>query len=297
MFRTQFLPVFDAAGDGGAAAAAAAASAGAKPWYDGVANVPPEYIGHWQNTGLDKKTPAEAAVELTKGYLEARKFIGAPPSEVVLWPKDAGDEQRWQAVRTRLGVPTDKNQYDEGLKALRQANGQPIDEEMVALGRELAAKVKLPAADAPALVQGIMEERDRRAAADLADRTAKIADSKAALKKDWGANFNVNDQIARQTAQKLGIKRETVEKFENSSDYAEIMNMFLSLGQRIGEDKLVLPGSTVLNNGVMTQAQATAEIERLKTDAVFVEKWSKGDAEAVRLWNNLNKLKAGYQAA
>lgn len=290
MFRTQFLPVFDAASD-----AAAAAAASAQPWHSSIQNLPPEYLGHWQTTGLDKKTAAEAAVELTKSYLGVRSFIGAPPESVVRWPRDASDETGWQAIRTRLGVPTDKAQYDEGLKALKGANGQPIDETMVAFGRELAAKVKLPASDAPALVQGIMEDRDRRAAAELADKTAKIGESREALKKDWGANHDMNMLIAKQTAGKLGIPRETVEGFENTAGYAATMNMFLAIGQRIGEDKLVLPGGAN-PSGVMTQSQAAAEIDRLKTDTVFLEKWGKGDTESVRLWNNLNKLKAGYAA-
>lgn len=283
----------DAASDAGAAAAAAAA---ATPWYQGVADVSPEIIGTFQNMGLDKKTPAEAAVVMAKSFRETQQKLGIPASEIVRWPKDASDEQGWQAIRTRMGVPTDKAQYDEGLKAVKRADGQPIDETMVAFGRELAAKLKLPASDAPALVQSIMEDRDRRAAGELAEKTAKIAESRAALKKDWGANETANLTIAKQTAAKLGMKAETVAALENMTSYAEVMNMFLKLGQATGEDKLVLGGVNGVNNGVMTQEQAKAEIAALQQDAAFRDKLMKGDQEAKRKWSNLTMLASGYAA-
>src|SRR5690348_6948209 len=103
MFRTQFLPLYEgeAGGAGGAAAAAAAAGAG-NPWYHGVADVTPEFIGTWQNAGLDKKTPVEAAVVMTKRFMDTQAKLGVPANELVRWPKDASDEQGWQALRTRL---------------------------------------------------------------------------------------------------------------------------------------------------------------------------------------------------
>lgn len=293
MFKTYFPPLFEAPD----AADAAAAAAGAKPWYDGVADVPPEFIGHWQSTGLDKKSAPEAARELTKSYMEARKFIGAPPSEIVRWPKDASDETGWQAIRTRLGVPTDKAQYDEGLKAVKRADGNPIDQTMVDFSRELAARLKLPASDAPALAQGIVEDRDRSAAADLAEKTAKTAESKTALAKDWGANHNVNMLIAKQTAAKVGIKPETVAALENTAGYADVMNMFLKLGQITGEDKLVTGGVNGANNGVMTQEQAKAEIAILQADRAWGKKFVDGDAEAKRRWANLTTIAAGVATA
>lgn len=294
MFKTRFLPLFEAnTGDGSGSGGGTVAG---QPWYQGVQNVPPEFIGHWQTTGLDKRPAAEAAIELTKSYLEARKFIGAPPSEIVRWPKDASDEQGWQAIRTRLGVPTDKTQYDEGLKALKRADGQPLDAADVDFGRELAAKHKLPAADAPAVLQSIVEDRERRAAAELAEKTAKIGESKAALTKEWGANFNVNSIIAKQTAAKLGIKAETVAALEQSGSYAEVMNFFLKVGQSIGEDKLVIGGTNNINAGVMTQEQARAEIAQLQQDSAFRDKLIKGDGEAKRKWQNLTQIASGYAA-
>lgn len=289
MFKTNVMPLFEAPNDGGSGGGAQGGQQGS--WWAGASNVPPEYIGHWQTTGLDKKTPVEAAMELTKSYMEARKHIGVHPSEIVHWPKDAGDEQRWQAVRTRLGVPTDKNQYDEGLKAVKRSNGQPVDQADVDHARELAAKLHLPSADAPSLIQGIVEDRDRRSASELAEKTAKIAESMDQLRKDWGANYNVNHTIAKQTAEKLGLKRATVEALENASSPAEIYNMFLRLGQVTGEDKLVLGGTGPDNNGVMTKEQAEAEYQSLVNDQAWITKWRAGDKDAMRHKANLDRLR------
>lgn len=287
MFKTNIAPLFEAPNDGG--------NGGGNPWYHGVADVSPEIIGTWQNAGLDKKTAAEAAVVMTKRFQDTQAKLGIPASEIVRWPKDASDEQGWQAIRTRMGVPTDKAQYDEGLKAVKNAAGQPIDETMVAYGRELAAKLKLPASDAPALVQSIVAENDRRNASDLAEKTAKIAESKAALQKNWGANLNANMAIAKAAATKYS-DAETIALMENAVGYERVMNHFLKIGQATGEDKLVLGGVNGVNNGVMTQDQAKAEIASLQTDASFRQKLLAGDQEAKRKWSNLTMLASGYAA-
>lgn len=295
MFKTQFMPLFEGPADPGPGPTPTPAPPG-QPWYQGVADATPEFIGTWQNMGLDKKTPVEAAIAMTKSFRETQAKLGVPAAELVRWPKDASDETGWQAIRTRLGVPTDPNQYVEGLKAVKRADGNPVDQTMVDLGRELAAKLKLPAADAPALVQGLVAHLDGRAAAELADKTTKIAESMQALRKDWGANYDANHRIAKRTAEKFGFKKETVESLENASSPADVYNLFLKLGQATGEDKLVLGGVNNINNGVMTQAQAKAQLDTLNQDAAWRAKVAAGDHEAIREWKNLTTLISGYAA-
>lgn len=303
MFRTHFGPVYDAASDAGAAAAATAAAAAAAaaggaatPWYQGKTDIPAEYIGKWQTMGLHDKGADAVAVAMTKSYMEAQKFVGMPPDQIVRWPKDASDEQGWQAIRTRMGVPTDKAQYDEGIKAVKRADGTAVDQTMVDLGRELAASLRLPATDAPALVQGIVAHLDKRAGAELADKTAGIEAARAALAKDWGANVAANKLIASNAAAKLGIDPATVNSLENVVGYDKIMNMFLKLGQMTGEDRFITSGPGGGNGGVLTVEQAKAQINELKSDAGFRTKLLAGDKESTRQWNSLHKIAVGQAA-
>src|SRR5271170_991204 len=78
------------------------AGAGSTPWFQGKSDIPAEYVGHWQNTGLHLKTAEDGMREMTKSYLEARKLIGVPENQILRMPKDAADEQGWLTLRTRL---------------------------------------------------------------------------------------------------------------------------------------------------------------------------------------------------
>src|SRR5712664_2581436 len=95
-----------------AAVAAAAAAAASKPWYQGVAGVDQEMVGHWQNAGWANKTPQELVVELTKSWKAAEKHVGVPADQIVRLPKDPKDELGWKQVWQRLGAPKEAKEYD-----------------------------------------------------------------------------------------------------------------------------------------------------------------------------------------
>ena len=82
------------------------------PWYQGNAAVTPEFIGHWQTRGWHDLPPDQLAINVTKAYREAEKFIGAPADELIRVPKDANDAAGWGKVWQRLGAPKDKDGYD-----------------------------------------------------------------------------------------------------------------------------------------------------------------------------------------
>lgn len=295
MFKTNFMPLFEATTEGATTTTATTtATTTGKPWYDGVTDVTPEYIGMWQTMGLDKKSPAEAARDLSKSYLEARKFIGVPENQLLRMPKDAADEQGWQALRTRLGVPTDPKQYDEGLKVLKKADGQPVDQTFVDLGRELAHKLHLPAADAPALVQGVMAHLDRQSELTRAEATRKVEEGRAEIKRDWGANFDANKLIASNALAKLGFKPEVWAALEQTSSYKDVMTAALKIGQMTGEDKLVLGNVNGSPSGPMTVDQAKFTKAELMRDTAWVAKHNAGDREAIRQMLTLNALISGY---
>ena len=283
-------------GDVGDKGSGPGAGGNSTPWFQGKSDIPVEFVGTWQTMGLHTKTPEEGMREITKSYLEAPKFIGVPENQILRMPKDAADEQGWQALRTRLGVPTDPKQYEEGIKAVQRA-GKPLEAPLVDLSRDLAAKLHLPQAEAPALAQGIVAHLDRQEAAALAERTAALEASRAALAKDWGANKAANELVARNAAARLGIDPQAVNALESVVGYEKVMNMFLKLGQGMGEDRLITGGGTGIGQGgVLSQAQAQAQLAELKADKAFVARYFDGDRDARRQMDALHKIIAGIAA-
>ena len=275
----------DAAAVAAAAAASAAAAAASKPWYQGVADA--ETLGHWQNNGWDKKTAAEVAVEATKSWKNAEKFVGAPANEILRVPKDASDEAGWKNVWSRLGKPAEAKDYD--LSAVKGADGNALDENFANFVREQAFNLNLPKDAGAALAQRFAKYMDDGKAAASVEVAAKLATEKTELAKNWGANFEANKFVATQAAKALGVDPETVAALEKQVGYAKVMEMFRNIGSKIGEDKFVTsqaPGG----NGVMTRDQAQARKSELMKDQAWVKSYLAGDAAKAREMTALNTL-------
>lgn len=249
-----------------------------KPWYEGKAT--PEMVGYWQNRLWHDKTPADIAIEATKAAQEAQRFVGAPPEQLLRLPKDAADTDGWKAVWQRLGAPADPAAYEfpEGTDA--------------EFWRSTAAELNLPKDAAARLAQKTAEHATQTAAATKADTDAKVAEAKAALAKDWGPNFNAHMNVAKAAAAALGVTPEQINALEGAVGYDKVMNLFRTIGSKIGEDKFVT-GSNPGSGGVMTQSQAAEQKRMLMNDSAWVTKYMKGDTAALREMTQLNSIITG----
>lgn len=270
-----------------AAAATAAAAAGTKPWYEGL---DAETIGHIQNRGWHEKTPAEAAAESVKAYRELERFRGVPGDQIARIPKDAADEAGWLALRTRLGVPNDKALYDFA--------GVEAPEADVAFARDLAAELHVPAADAKALLAAIVKRQTATSAATAAETTARQQTEQAALKANWGANFDAHMLAADQAAAALKVTPEQLATLRNVVGGAQVAEMFRDIASKIGEDRFVSGGGGagapgVGASGLLTKDQAAAQRQTLMNDTAWRESYLNGDAEKGRQMLALNTILVG----
>ena len=269
----------------------------AKPWYDGVAGVDNEIVGHWTNRGWHNKTPAEVALEATKAWKAAEKFVGVPAEQVIRVPKEASDEAGWNTVWTRLGKPADAKGYD--FTAIKRADGTNLDADTEAFIRDQSFKLHLTKDAATAYANEWIKREDGAKSSAAAETAAKLIEEKAALAKNWGQNFEANKFVAGRAAAALGIDPETVTALENQVGYAKVMEMFRAIGARIGEDKFVMSGSQDgnRNQGPMSRDQAIARKADLMKDQIWVAAYLKGDTAKAREMTALNTIIVGQQAA
>jgi hypothetical protein len=95
--------------------------------------------------------------------------------------------------------------------------------------------------------------------------------------------------VAQNAFKALGAPTEAVQALEKAVGYDKVMEMFRSVGSRIGEDTFVkstAPGQT----GVQSREQATATLAERMNDAVWADKLSKGDSLTVREFDTLTRL-------
>lgn len=264
------------------------------PWYSGVAGVDETIVGHWTNKGWQNKSAVEVALEATKAWKAAEGFVGVPADQIIRMPKDAADEQGWSNVWTKLGRPADPKGYD--FSAIKFSDGTPVDEAFADNMRQWAFKNNLPTGQATALAQEFTRYLDTAEAAENVEKQAKIAEQKSALDRDWGPNKAANMFVASRAAAALGVDPATVAALENVVGYDKVMNMFLAIGQKIGEDRFVNSTSS-LTPGVMTREQAIARVADLKKDEVWVKSYLNGDAAKVREMTALSTIIAGVARA
>jgi hypothetical protein len=215
------------------------------------------------------KTPTEAALAAVQSHQAAAKLIGHPPEKVARIP-EPNDEAGWKSFYERLGAPTDAKQYD--FSKVTFADAAQSD-----FVRAQAAALHLNQNAALTLAQNVVKNAATADAATLAEKTAAIELERTALKKDWGANEAANLFTVRRTAEALGISKEQVDTLEKMEGvgYTKVMQMFLNIGQKMGEDTFVrntAPGGA----GVMSGEQASARRQELLTDSAWTARYQAG---------------------
>lgn len=254
---------------GGAEGGAAGGAAGGEPWHTGLDEA---LVGHVQTKGWDKLTPAEAAREAAKAHREAQSFIGAPAESLVRLPKDAADQAGWTTFRAKLGIPADPSAYK--FDGVNGADGKPIAEDFAGFARNLAHKLDLTPERAVSLANEIVKRDADAASSALATKTAALEGERAALKQNWGPNFEANQFIAKQGAARLGVAPEEVAALESVVGYNRVMEMFRKIGVSSGEAAFI--GGDGPNPNVMTREQAVNKKAELMADADWTKRYTEG---------------------
>lgn len=273
-----------AAGADGAATAAAAAAG--SPWYQGKDGVDDRLVGHWKNRypgQLDD--PVKVAIAATKGHMEAEKFIGAPANQLLRLPADAKDEAGWNAVWARLGAPADAKEYE-----FKTPDGKAVDEKLDATLRQIASETKLPKETAARVGASVAKFLQAAEVEGKAAYDAKLAEERVALDKNWGSNKDANLLVAKQAAAKLGVAPEAVMALESVVGYAKVMEMFRTIGAKMGEAPFIGNDTTTQNNGVMSRDQAVAKKAELMGDTQWSKRYLDGGAAEVREMTMLNTI-------
>ncbi len=256
------------------------------PWYTGVEGVDAELTGHFQNRGWDKLAPPAVAVAAAKAHREAEKLIGVPATRLLRLPEDMANADGMKEVWSRLGKPADAKDYD--LTTVKRGNA-PLDEKTQDFLRSVAFSTNLSKDGALRLAQEFAKFNDGLDSSSAADRAAALATEKAELKKNWGANEAANNLVAAGAAKALGVSPEHLAALENVIGYAKVMEMFRTIGTKIGEDKFVTaPGGG--SPGVMTRDGAVAKKAELMRDTAWTKRYLDGGREEVREMTALNTI-------
>lgn len=251
--------------------------AGNDPWHKGV---DPAILGHWQNKSYNLTDPKVIAIEATKAAIEAQKFVGVPPEQLIRLPKDAADEAGWKGVYSRLGVPGEGKDYD--FAGIKFTDGTELDAAFGDMMRGALLNARVPkdrAGDVVKAVVKFMEDSDAR---DTADAKALREQQVAALKKSWGQNQRQNELHALEATRRLGMTQAEYDAIADKIGYDRAGEIFRKIGAGTTEDMFVEGNKRGGDAPPATREAAAARLEELKRDGAWVKRLFAGDSEAVR---------------
>lgn len=268
---------------------------GGAPWFDGLVptisdngttKADPAFVGYIQNRGWDKFEPAKAAIAAMQAHQAAEKLIGAPANELLRMPKDAADADGWTRFNERVGVPKAATEYD--FSSVKPKAGE-MDKTLIDALAPAFQKAHVSKTDAPVVLKALVDYIDSQEGAGAQETEQALNNEREALKVSWGASAQQNTLVARNTAQTFGIDPKAVDALEKQIGYSKVMEMFLKIGQKTGEDKLIL-NSAPGGSGYLSGEQAQATLNEKMADSVWATKFEAGDAQCVKEFNNLTTL-------
>lgn len=262
--------------------AAPPAAAVVPSWTDGIQG---ETLGWLQNKGY--KGPAD----LAESARNLEKLMGAPPERILrLAEKMRADDgsltPEGRQIFERLGTPKEAKDYQIDIP---KEYGDP---QMAEQFRQLFHQEGLTKASAERIVKTWNERqagviKGMQEAQTLADKNADTN-----LRKDWGAAYDQNVNLAKEAARTMGFEQATVDALHRTMGQEAAFKFFHKLGTSVGEGRFVAGGQP---NAPLAPAQADAQIKDLMKDSDFQKRFSQGDKEAIDKWTRLHEMKAAGQ--
>lgn len=218
----------------------------------------------------------KSVTDLAKSYHHLEKTIGARPQGVIV-PTDKSTPEEIAAYRKAMGVPEKLEEYNVTPEKL--PDGMTWNPETAKPYMEIAHKHNIPPAAMKALVAVQMQQEQNRVDALTTLVQKRLADGKADLQKEWGADFEKNIGRAQIAAKLAAVD-------SNSPGFSDpnVVKAFVRLASMLSEDKLVSATNGSPGGG---GGQARAKDIMTNPENPMYKKYQEGDKEAVSFVTNL----------
>lgn len=224
--------------------------------------------GYVQNKGF--KDPS-AVVE---AYRNFEKLRGVPEDKLVKIP-ERSDAPEWQEVYKKLGRPEKPEEY-----SLAIPEGEEENPEFSKWAKNAFHKLGLTAKQGESFSQE-WNNFTKELTANMENQAkAKFEQESNSLKKEWGAAYDQNTNIAKQAAKTFGVTEEALGLLENQVGFAQVMKIFHNVGTKIQPDQFISGDKGGGQFKILTPEAARNKINALKTDEGWIKRWADGSVEA-----------------
>jgi hypothetical protein len=290
-----------AGGSGAGAGGAGAAGGGASPWHNGI---DPAVIGYAQNKGWIDADPKVTFGKAIEAYRSAESKLGVPPDQLVRVPLPNAAPADLDAFWTRFGAV--KEAKDFGLGAIKSAKGDALDARLAEAIATSAIAARAPKGAVLAVTGAVQKYIDGIVAEEETIATTNKNEQMAALKKNWGSNYENNLIDANRTftkwAMAAGVDEAKAKQAIDAISHiggvgaATVMEMLHALGRRMSEDRWIEMPRTGLSGMPQSQESAKARMAELRKDAAWVDRWSKGGVAEKEEYKKLLQIATGQSS-
>ncbi len=218
--------------------------------------------------------------DVVESYRNFEKLQGVPKERLLTLPESlegSGMDPIWE----RLGAVKEPKEYQIEIPK------EYGDEKLGDFLKETFHKLKVPRSMAEGFAKAF-NERQKTALHEVTENTKlDIKNQHESVKKEWGAAFEQNQNIAAAATKKFGLTEADVKSLGASMGPAKALKFLYELGKGLGEGTFI--NGDGAGGGKSTPEQARNEIKELMKDSDFSRRLSSGDTDAKNKWNRLHQ--------
>lgn len=238
----------------------------------------------------DNNAFLEGFKEEDRGFIQEQGFssndeLVAALKSMVSLPGENATEEDINAFYNKLGRPESADKYDFHIK---EGNNDVFAKEVAPLLYKAGISQKQLDVLAPQW-DALVEQSKEKVAKQLEEEDNQAKDL---LRKEWGADYDKNIELAKRAAQSAGFQPEEIDQMVAAKGSAWVYKTMSKFGKLIGDaDIKGAEGGQSANP--KDPKTAAAEIEKLMKDREFANKVANMDPEALKKWNELNDIAFG----
>jgi hypothetical protein len=209
--------------------------------------------------GKGFKSPADLAKSAMQAdrLVRERNVVAAPdPAKLDAW--EGWEKLGWSPDLGQYKIPEAK--VPEGLAYNKQMEGTLV---------QAMHNARVPPHQAAAVRDALLGMFKSEVDAQTARGAAELEGLQGALKSKWGADYEAKSDLAGRAARALGLGAEASGELEKVIGAPRLLEMFATLGERLGED--VLRGGSARAPAPMSPEAAAAEQRKLSADNDFMK--------------------------
>lgn len=223
---------------------------------------------------------------VTDAYRNLEKLMGGDRKNLLKVPDQFVDDTgaytaEAREIYERLGAPKDPKEY--GLDKLSKTDPKMLEELSQTFHNLGISKTQ-----AEKLLQWNNQVEERAALAQKEASVAKYKDQDTSLRKNWGAAYDQNVALAKQGYTRLGHDIKTIDALAQVLGHEGAMKFYHQMGTAVAESAFI-SGRTAAPT-ILDPNSAKSQIAALKSDKGFVEKFGKGDSEAIQKLQRLTEM-------